>query len=741
MLLSLRSCFSLSLLLSSFFSFLFEASYLCLVCTDLMDTTDTGPPSTFYSIPLSQRLFEDSSSEKLNQRILSATEHKPSRHELGNKQFFRCHQRYINNRPVQPIFHPDLYPTKNVIRKPGWLSGAAQGEMLSHRGSLSSMALFGVLFANCIGGGYGFETSIGSAGPLITLIVCALLPWIWCFPTGLAVSELSTAVKSNSGVLMWANAAFPPFISFLCILATIFIIFIGNATYPNLTAEYFSNLIDLTNWQLTLIKIGVVGLCGFMNCVGVEVVGTSTVVLCVICMAPFVLLIVIQLFGHGFNEAILHVDLGAVNWASFFSIISWNYANIENAGAVVEEVADPQTSMPKAMVMLMFSSYAAYVMPMLAGVSGLGMNQNFNNWIAGYWPEVAQVIAGSWLKYFLFVGAIFSGFGFTMTSLCCSSRLLAGIGTMRIFPKKVSRVLGYYHPRLGTPIVAIILNSVVTLVFSITMNFSSVVALCQSLYCLRMLLIYAAVVKLRIQYPDLPRPFKIPFGTVGTILFLLPAGIFSIFAAVVSSMVGIGISLAMVGFVVFGCLISWLYCRFVAKNGFQGSIVHCWDVENEESDNLDLDAEKKEAFFKGDAASFFEEPIADVEIEERRETLEWGVEDGERYGEKPISRWGRGGTDPRSRVLHSPTVEVTLENAQKGEEGLTHGGLRTSHTSDLNDSGSGISGVRCHSFGNVSEKNSGLRRRKHENDITAFRHEWGNSNTDDESTSEEHYEG
>lgn len=596
--------------------------------------------------------------------------------------------------------------------------------MLSHRGSLNSMALFGVLFANCIGGGYGFETSIGSAGPLITLIVCTLLPWIWCFPTGLAVSELSTAVKSNSGVLMWANAAFPPFISFLCILGTIFIIFIGNATYPNLTAEYFSNIIDLTNWQLILIKIGVVGVCGFMNCVGVEVVGTSTVVLCVICMAPFVLLTIIQLFGYGFNKAILYVDMGAVNWANFFSIISWNYANIENAGAVVEEVADPQTSMPKAMVMLMFSSYAAYIMPMLAGVSALGLNQNFNNWVAGFWPDVAQVIAGAWLKYFLFVGAILSGFGFTMTSLCCSSRLLAGIGTMRIFPKKVSRVLGYYHPRLGTPIVAIILNCVVTLVFSITMNFSSVVALCQSLYCLRMLLIYGAVIKLRIQYPDLLRPFKIPFGTVGTTLFLLPAGIFSIFAAVVSSMVGLGISLAMVGFVVLGCIISWLYCRFVAKKGFQGSIVQCWEISDEddvEVDNMEMESGKNEELMKGELSSFFDEPMAELEMDEIQDSC--------------------GNAGLRSRLSHSPTVEVPWENAQRGDGAFSHGGTRLFHNADPRSPHQSVSDTYYHSHGNDGVTQSALRRRHPDSEHTSvFQQDLGHSLFAEEREHVERYE-
>lgn len=479
-----------------------------------------------------------------------------------------------------PVFLAESRHTTEVVRRPPM-------DHSTHRGSLTSLALFGVLFANCIGGGYGFENAVSAAGPLITLIVCIILPWMWSFPTGLAVAELSTSVPSNSGVLMWTNAAFPPFISFLCILGTIFIIFIGNATYPNLTAAYFSNLIDLSGWQVALIKVAVILFCCVMNCVGVEVVGNSTVILCCITICPFLLLTLIQLFGHGFNSAVLHCELSTVNWSDFFSIISWNYANIENAGAMVEEVRNPKKALPMAMMYLMFGSYVAYVIPMLAGVSAMGADQDFSLWVEGHWPDVAEVVAGPWLKYMLFVGAIFSGVGFTVTSICCTSRLLAGIGSMHIFPPKISRLIGYYHPRLGTPIIAIIINSLVTGVFSITMDFTSVVALCQSLYCLRMLLIYGALIRLRISYPRLARPYHLPCNTTTAILCLLPAAVFSLFAAVVSSMTSLGIGLAVICFVVGGSAISWIYCRLFARNGFQGVIVNCWE-ENEEEDEHEV---------------------------------------------------------------------------------------------------------------------------------------------------------
>lgn len=494
--------------------------------------------------------------------------------------------RGAGNRHIEPIFHPQLRRTKEVIRRPEWVRRA--GEAVAHRGSLNTVAVFGIMFANCVGGGYGFEDGIGAAGPLITLIVCIILPWLWAFPTGLAVAELSTSVPSNSGVLMWTNAAFPPFVSVMCILATIFITFIGNATYPNLTAEYAENLGHLSAAETAAVKVGVVAICCILNCVGVEIVGSSSIILCCITILPFSLLTLIQLFGHGFNKAVLYVDLKEVNWANFFSIISWNYANIENAGAVVEEVANPRKALPKAMMLLMFSTYVAYVMPMLAGVSAEGVGQDYSKWEAGHWPEVAKTIGGDWLKYMLFSGALLSGVGFTLTSMCCTSRLLAGMGTMEMFPKRLSRFIGYYHPRLGTPIPAVVLNAVVTLVFSVSLDFTNVVALCQSIYCLRMILIYAAVVKLRLEYPNLPRPYALPCNNWIAALCLAPAAAFSLMASIVSAMTTLAIGMALVGFIVVGSALSYAYCRVFAPNGFQGVIVQC-EVSDDGGSDDDVD--------------------------------------------------------------------------------------------------------------------------------------------------------
>ena len=117
------------------------------------------------------------------------------------------------------------------------------------------------------------------------------------------------------------------------------------------------------------------------------------------------------------------------------------------------------------------------------------------------------------------------------------------------------------------------MNSLVTTVITLTLSFGQVVALNQALYCLRLVFVYLAVIKLRLQHPSLPRPFAIPFGTRGTILFLIPPIIFSLIVAGCSATQSLGVGIAVVGFVVVGYGVSYLYIRLYKPDGFQGSIL------------------------------------------------------------------------------------------------------------------------------------------------------------------------
>jgi glutamate:GABA antiporter len=86
-------------------------------------------------------------------------------------------------------------------------------------------------------------------------------------------------------------------------------------------------------------------------------------------------------------------------------------------------------------------------------------------------------------------------------------------------------VLGHFSKRLGTPIVVNLLSGVVStgvLILALTLTsgnaqkyFSATLGVVISMVTITYILIFPAVIKLRYSHPDVPRPYRIPFGKVG----------------------------------------------------------------------------------------------------------------------------------------------------------------------------------------------------------------------------------
>ncbi|CUF27201.1 unnamed protein product [Bodo saltans] len=225
------------------------------------------------------------------------------------------------------------------------------------------------------------------------------------------------------------------------------------------------------------------------------------------------------------------------------------------------------------MIPLMLLTYPAYFLPVAAGVSAMGSQQDYTLWKSGYWAAVAEHISGPIAKWMMLVGSITTSFGFTLTTLCCTSRNLEGMGVMDIFPASLNRLLTKTHPKYQTPYVAILLNASVTSMFCLTLEFESIVALCQVLYCVRLLLIYAAVVQLRIRHPTLPRPYALPCGLFGCLLALTPPALFSLVVAVACAYHDSYVKGAVALFLIGGLAFSFVYVSFHRPRGFRGQIV------------------------------------------------------------------------------------------------------------------------------------------------------------------------
>ena len=78
------------------------------------------------------------------------------------------------------------------------------------------------------------------------------------------------------------------------------------------------------------------------------------------------------------------------------------------------------------------------------------------------------------------------------------------------------------------------------------MSFQETIAAENFLYCFGMILEFIAFVRLRIKYPVASRPYKIPLGTIGSILMCIPPTILICITVALSSLKVVVVSLIVV---------------------------------------------------------------------------------------------------------------------------------------------------------------------------------------------------
>jgi len=119
-----------------------------------------------------------------------------------------------------------------------------------------------------------------------------------------------------------------------------------------------------------------------------------------------------------------------------------------------------------------------------------------------------------------------------LDALVSGARSLFAISADGLFPKSIS-ILG---KRCGTPIAAILLMAVLNAVL-IVGPFRNLVVID--------VILFIAVVCLRIKEPHLKRPFRVPFGTAGMVAMVVPPILIVLFTIYVNA---IDCSVALLGF-------------------------------------------------------------------------------------------------------------------------------------------------------------------------------------------------
>jgi amino acid transporter len=396
-------------------------------------------------------------------------------------------------------------PIKSPISRPT--------SLLKNSQKLTLWPLVAATFFMVSGGTYGTEDIIGGSGFARGILILLITPILWSLPTSLMIGELASSMPEKGGYYAWVRRAMGNMWGFqeawLSLAASIF----DMAIYPTLFVTYLTKLFPYfgIGHRGIFVALAIVVACAAMNIAGIRVVATTSVWLFVLLSIPFAVIVMLAMGKHGGLAHTVNIGGSAdISIIGGILVCMWNYMGWDNATTVAGEVHHPQKTYPRAMAAAVTIVAITYCLPFAAmwvtGISPKAFGE-------GAWADIAGMLGGPVLRIAVVVGGMMSAFGMFNALVLSYSRLPLAMAQDGLMPSVFSRMT----PRTRAPWVAIVACAVAW-AMCLGLGFERLVTIDILLYGASLGLEFLALIVLRINAPNMERPYKVPGGTFGAIL-------------------------------------------------------------------------------------------------------------------------------------------------------------------------------------------------------------------------------
>lgn len=433
---------------------------------------------------------------------------------------------------------------------------AEQGKVTLKR-AMGFWQSFGVAVGLVVAGttmvslGYNF----GSVGP--AFIIPAAIAGVASILIMTSYAEMAAAIPGAGMIVDYTLPAMGRSMSIFAML-TGYIVLISSAG----AAEcYVAGQCAESLWGFNYKIFALILLIFFLiiNCLGVDFLGKSQIVLTFGMMGVLAILGIGGLLGIGTVSESFTIEFNPYGWGTVFGAMGggiWLYIGIEYICPMAEEVINPEKNIPRAMI---------------SGVIVIFICDMLYGWAITKYVDLdtltsvnVPVLAGAEAMYggvgllLVALATIFAGGSSANSHMAAVPRMLYGLARDGMLPK----IVAYIHPRFRTPWVAIIISFACMLVpFFIGLNVEKTMALVNTA-CTAWLISYIIVqvdlIIMRKKYPNLHRPFKSPAYPLPQILGILTC-LYTIF------IMGQEIILSTLPYLIVFALYSLIWVKFKMK--------------------------------------------------------------------------------------------------------------------------------------------------------------------------------
>ena len=380
-----------------------------------------------------------------------------------------------------------------------------------------------------------------------------LLVWVFggvvAFLGGLCFAELGALFPESGGQYVYMEKAFAPWAGFLFGWTLFTTIQTGAMAAVSTTcARFIGTFLPMGEGPTRLLAAGLLWTLSIVNILGLRPGSVVQNVFTMLKLLALFALIAIgifwfkapglslgPLFPSGLDVKVLSA-LGLALMPALFSYGGW-----QNLNFVAGEVKNPARTMPLAIIAGVSIVIAVYVLSNVAYVKALPLSG-----IAAS-PRLAsdalQVMVGPWGAKFVSLAIIVSTFGITNVFVLTGARVVQVMAGRGAFFPAAARI----HPRFGTPVAAIVLQSAWASVLLLSNTYGQLLQYVTFGDWIFFGLTALALMVLRRKAPDAPRPYRTWGYPVVPFLFfaISAAAVANVFVASTrKSLIGTAIILA-----------------------------------------------------------------------------------------------------------------------------------------------------------------------------------------------------
>ena len=397
------------------------------------------------------------------------------------------------------------------------------------------LTMFGV--GSTIGTGIFFVMSLAvpEAGPGV--IVSFIIAGIAAGLAALCYAELAAAVPISGSSYSYAYTTLGEAVAMgvaACLLleygvatAAVSVGWSGylNKLLSNLFGFQIPRALSAASWDsepgyVNVPAIILIAMCALLLIRGASESARVNAIMVVIKLGVLAMFVIIAFTAFDTNQLKDFAPFGIAGIGSAAGTIFFSYIGLDAVSTAGDEVKDPQTTMPRALIAALLIVTSFYV---LVAVAALGTQpwQDFAaQQDAGLATVLDNVTHGKWASTILAAGAVISIFSVTLVTLYGQTRILFAMGRDGLLPSRFAAV----NARTMTPVNNTVIVAIAASILAGFVPLDKLADMVSIGTLTAFIIVAVGVIILRVREPDLPRAFKIPGYPVTPVLSVLACG-------------------------------------------------------------------------------------------------------------------------------------------------------------------------------------------------------------------------